>query len=334
MVPFEVVREVQHSRWEYNHRCIMRCLATQRPVRGTHAGFCDLFVPLAVQGRVEAALMAGPFAISYPTSHEITQRWSTIGHPRASLSDPTFVRYLSASLRVLTLKGSLVDVFEKLLVRFGQALSDAPDSARLAEECEALSHELAEARAVERLWEMTRSLIDDRTSREWAGAVMRDPLLRMGLKAPPRHALVGLVRERGQETDPIDEALRRHALQRGLTELARRRQNAVCGQVGSHGAVLLACDAGNRNRVALERLASEATELARRLGLRLHVGVALGRPRSALPDVYRAALAAAERGLSREVPLSFTEGREPSSRTALSSLRASLADSVSAGSVV
>ena len=120
-------------------------------------------------------------------------------------------------------------------------------------------------------------MVDERTARTWWTGLQRDPLARMGMKRPPKHALVGLVLGTGQDNDPVGEALRRIAFQRACVGFARSRGHVVSGRVGDRGITLLPDDAeaGGRARAHLVDLATRVAAIARRFELKLHVGIAL-----------------------------------------------------------
>src|SRR5262249_15593591 len=159
---------------------------------------------------------------------------------------------------------------------------------------------------------VARSMVDDRTAERWWTPIMADTLTRLGMNSPPRHAVVGLLRGRPDEPDPIDEALRRHAFQRAAAGLARSWGALVCGRVGDHRIVLLSAGPGRRARSALSDLATRATKEAQGFGFHLHAGIAIGSGTQSLADRYRAALAAADRALFRREPLAIApESAEP-----------------------
>jgi AraC-like DNA-binding protein len=125
--------------------------------------------------------------------------------------------------------------------------------------------------------------------------------------------------------DPLDALLRRAAFQRACVGLARRCGHLVCGQVGDRGFTLLPDSAasGESARAELTDLARQAAEVGRRFRLALHAGIAPSGGGS-LPLSYRAALAAAEKALSRGSSLELAETRAETSSHGLRNVRASL----------
>jgi AraC-like DNA-binding protein len=326
VIDFEVSLRAELPRWRYNTKVLGRARAERRTILGEHAGFHDLFVPI-VGKTVEHFLVAGPFLRKRPTSADIAERWFAISHTRASLADSAFVRYMSATLATLTLEAHLLGAFRKLMECLAHALSGVGDAEKLARQWDSLLRQLLEARSADRMWEVARSMVDDRTAQRWWTPIMADTLTRLDLKSPPRHAIVGLLRGRPDAPDPIDEALRRHAFQRAATRLTRGWGGLVCGRVGDHGIVILAAGAsgGSRARASLADVAARASEAAKRFGFRLHCGIAAGSETQALPDRYRAALAAADRALFRREPTAIApDAAEPASRN-LTQLRIRLA---------
>src|SRR6185295_15058075 len=91
--------ELEHGvegRYPYNEQCIARVLATKKTVRGEHQGYSDLFVPVLVDGSVEALIITGPFLRSRPTSASILAKWRNLTGRRGHPADPEFAWYFSA----------------------------------------------------------------------------------------------------------------------------------------------------------------------------------------------------------------------------------------------
>src|SRR5262249_9756323 len=158
-------------------------------------------------------------------------------------------------------------------------------------------HRLLQARSDQRMWENARSMVDERTTHAWLTPLMRDPLVWLGMKAPPQHVIVGLPMARKDEVDPIDEALRHRAFQRAAMKLPRKTASVTCGQVGARGFLLLSAFSGRgaRARAALADLAARATDCARGFGFRLHTGIAESVDGQSLATRYRVAVSAAEK---------------------------------------
>ncbi|HEV8247088.1 MAG TPA: AraC family transcriptional regulator, partial [Polyangiaceae bacterium] len=326
MFGFEIEHRSELPRWAYNEECLARAQREQKPVLGKHSGFHDLFVP--VPGHPDLTLVTGPFALSRPTSAEIAERWRPIARSRESLSDPSFSRYLAATLAALTLDGPYYPMFEALLTSLAKLLAGEGDLEQLHQEQDRLKDALLATRKAERIWEMARNMLDDRTAERWLTAIARDPLEALGLERAPQHAVVCLLRPISPNADPIDDALQRDAFQRAVTESALA-ESLVCGRVSDHGVVFLAALAsqGVRARAQLTEVARRTSETARRFGFALHAGIALALPGASLPARYRAALAAADTALVRGTALVLASDRSEASHRKLGRLRAALAES-------
>jgi AraC-like DNA-binding protein len=332
--PIHVVPDVTHfeyhygaapGRWAYNERCLTRAARDKRTVVGEHAGFFDLFAPIADGGIV----VAGPFAKARPTAIDVRRRWQLLTGSHVRMSDPAFCQYLAATLSTLTLEGPTLEAFERLTTCFAASLGTKGDAAALAREADAQRRLLSSARMAERMWEAARTMVDERTSPTWAVEAFGE-MSRLGIEHFPEHAVVGLVVGRRAEADPLDDALRRDALFCACVTLARQRGNVVCGKVGDHGALFLVDDSRPRARThaALVDLVGRAADLARRLGLSLHAGIAQRCERAPLSALYRAALAAAERALSERLPVVSGQPEEERSSDRLRALRRELGASV------
>jgi len=327
---FESEHGVQSRRWAYNRRCFEEVLRRGKTLRGQHAGFWDLFVPVKDASGVRAVLVAGPFATQRPTSADILERWFSLTGYKGRMTDPAFAHYVSATLSTLTLEGELCEMFEGLMDCFARLVGGGGDPEFLAKRAEALREKLQVARSVEAMWEAARSMVDERTTSTWDAPEQWRERGGLGIAKVPEHVVVGLLLGSAREADPLDDRLRRDTFQRASVELARRQGRVVCGQVGNHGVTFLVDHAGSRDRTRarLTDLSSRAAVLARRFGFKLRAGISTATEGVSLPARYRTALVAAEMALSRDEPVVFSQPRSGHSRKDLRKLRMNLAQSV------
>jgi AraC-like DNA-binding protein len=312
----EVAHGVLGERHRYNARAMQSAKRSRKLVRGEHAGASDLFVPIILGGRVPAILVTGPFSRAWPTSEEVLSRWHAItgrqGHP----SDPQFASYVATTLETLVLEGGLALSFERFVVCFTRLIAGREAAAPLVAEADSLREKLEGARFVDRTWEAASSMIDEGTALAWSSAARHGDLERLGVDKMPDRVLVGLVVGRSGETDPVDEALRRHAFQRACVDLARRRGEVISGRIGDHGVTFLSAESGSseRRRTKLVDLAERAAALAKRkFGLDLYAGLSTLPSGVALSAHYQTALGATEVALSRgeRIVLSSADVRGP-----------------------
>src|SRR5262249_14731586 len=179
-------------------------------------------------------------------------------------------------------------------------------------------------------WAAARSMLNERTTQSWASPDQARPLWELGLKRVPEQVLVGLLTAGSHDNDPLEALLRRHHFQRACAALARKIGGVIAGQVGDQGVVCLTDDAGSETRVRgrLTDLANRVSALARRLGLKLHVGIAQPTREKSLASRYLAAYGAAQMALSRGVSLVYGERRSDHSAKHLRELRRELTESV------
>jgi AraC-like DNA-binding protein len=209
------------------------------------------------------------------------------------------------TLKTATLEGDQLDAFEDLVSCLATLLVGEGDVERLAAQVLSLRERLDDVRYVERMWEAVRTIIDERTFRAWLSPARARALALMRADRLPQHAVVGLMLGRERGTDPVDDLLRRDAFLRACVDAYRRKGNVLCGRIGDHGLVLLVNEsgAGARVRSRLGDIAERAASLAKRFGLRLHLGASDPDDGEALPRRYQSALAAAEQALSQGRPL-------------------------------
>jgi len=319
---FEDEHGVESRRGPYNERHFAKVHRSKKSILGEHAGFHDLFVPVIAGGRVVAVLVVGPFLVARPTSSDVLSRWRVLtgrqGHP----SDPQFAAYLGATLATLVLDGERITTFERLTSCLASLLAGEGDAGALTSRAHALGAELERVRIVERTWDAVSSMVDDRSARRWLSAYRAYGLRDLGLPRAADSVLVGLVSRETPDRDPVDEAVRRDAVQREAVHLARRRGDAIAGRVGDHGVVLLAA-AGGKGRRLLD-LADRTARAARKLGLSLHFGSSSADSSHALSVGYQVALAAAESALTRGIHIEHADPRAKRPDTSLRRLRAEL----------
>ena len=329
VIAFESENGVEERRKPYNDSSFARVRREKKVFHGEFAGFHDVFAPIQDETGVRAIFVAGPIAIARPTSADLLQRWYALSGSQGRLTDPVFAHYLSTTLATLTLEGPLFAAFERLMACFVGLVGGQGAPEVLAAESADLREKLLEARAAERHWETVRSMVNERTAHTWFAFDQSQQLARIGLHRVPEQVVVGLVLGSADTEDPIDDVLRRNAFQRACVATARKLGDMLCGQVGDHGVVFLVDYVGSAasTRAKLTDLATRAAQVARRFGLRLHVGISQG-AQSGLPARYHAALAAAEMALSQGRSLVYGEPRSEHSMRDLRKLRSKLGESL------
>jgi AraC-like DNA-binding protein len=285
-------------------------------------------VPIVAEDEVVAVLVTGPFAVARPSGKDILERWRGLTGRQGHLADPQFAAYLPMTLSTLVLEGSRAKTFERLVVLLARLLAGAGSAGEIMNELDALRVELEPARFVERQWEAVRTMVDDRASQTWASMSHAYELKGLGLSRMPDHVLVAFSASLDHDAEPVDEAVRRHALQRRSVDLAREMGDVVAGRVGDHGVVFLSAARGSdeRKRQKLVALAERASAVARRdFGLSLHLGACVTAPSLAPSRSYEAALAAAESALAGGALLKTADVEARAPATPLRQLRRDLA---------
>jgi len=312
LLDFEAEHGIETERFAYNQRCLARAKKQRATVVAHFAGFTDFFVPVRVNGRTEAVLVTGPLTTARSSSTDVLARWRSLtgrqGHP----ADPEFAHYLASTLSTLVLEGKRALTFQRLLELLTRLMGSEGPADEVFTQIEQLHVELREARRVERIWDVVRMLVDERTSRIWGSPMREVERASLGLVRLPEHVLVGLFVSRQRDADPVDELIRRDALQRTCAELARASHNTASGRVGEHGISFVCAGSSStqRTRRKLLDLADETSVIARRrFGLGLHFGISL--LPLALSRQYQMALGAAETALSQGVAMVHAEEDAP-----------------------
>jgi AraC-like DNA-binding protein len=302
VIAFEVEHGHDRERVAHNARKMAEACRRRKTVRGEHAGLSDLFVPIIIRDRAVAVLATGPFATSRPSSADVLDRWRFLTGRQGQPGDPEFAAYLSATLAVLVLEGPDLPRFEELLGCFALLMSGERRADDLMNRVEVLQRRLEQIRLPERMWQMARTMVDDRSPNTAVRYTDKNALRLLGLTRAIDHVVVGLTRSRKPIADVVDEAIRRNAFQRAAVELARKEGEALSGKVGDHGIVLLTGAAQAKKRRALA-LAHKLAAIAGRFGFSLHVGVSASEGDIPPSRTYQSALGAGESALSQNLAL-------------------------------
>ncbi|HEV8244353.1 MAG TPA: helix-turn-helix domain-containing protein, partial [Polyangiaceae bacterium] len=330
VIPFELEHGLDTDRSVYNGRQIAKARRRRAAVRGTYLGFSDLFVPVVIDGEVEAVLVVGPFLLARPTSSEIAARWRRIAGRTGLPGDPAFGTYASATLSTLVLDDEHFDNFERLMICLAGLLSGQGKADALANEAELLIVKVRQTRFVDRTWDAARSMVDDRFPSAWTSAARRSDLYNLGLPRAPDHALVGLCVSASPGTDPLVEIVRRDGLQRRAVDLAYRHGEQIAGQLGDQGVFFLSCTTGTlqRKKQKLGEWAERIGRVARRdFGQAIHFGAGVPRDSAPLSFAYQWALGAAESAIAQGTNIVFAEPAK-NERYGLAELRRELAHAV------
>jgi AraC-like DNA-binding protein len=323
VIGFEFLHDKDQHRWRYNARCLRKARRNV-VVLGEHAGFSDFWVPVGKIADSWGTLVVGPFATRRPTSGDVLTRFRWLTGSQGRLGDPSFSHYLSMTLGTLTLEGALLHDFQRLLVCLSRLFEGSVDDDHLAGDIAVLRSKLLAARFAERMWDEASAMVDERTAR--MNSASAGALQRLGLERLPEHVVVGLLLGRQDVSDPVDEVIRRDAYQRACVTLMRKRGGVACGRIMDHGVLLLVDDprTGARQRAKLVEVGERAAALAKRFGLRLHLGVSPSEPKAPLWRRYQMALSAAEKALSQGVSLVHTDSAWGSGTSSLARLRKEL----------
>ncbi|HEV8244524.1 MAG TPA: AraC family transcriptional regulator, partial [Polyangiaceae bacterium] len=323
---FELEHGAETERQKYNRRMFARAIKQRKVLRGEHAGYSDLFVPIVARGKTVAMLVTGPFSLSRPSAGEILARFRRLTGRQGHLADPEFDSYLAAALSTLVLDRGGAQNFERLTGYLGQLLAGEGDADELANRAEAIHLELAAVRSVEQMWDAVRTMVDDRFPRTWSSAFRLWNLRVLGLSRAPDQALLALGVSRRPASDPVDEVVRRDAFQREAVGLARATGELVAGRVGDQGVVFLSSAVGSARakKQRLLEILEQASSLGRRFDLELSFGASVASPATRLSRKYQAALGAAQAALGQGAKVVFAESGASAPISPLRDLRRGL----------
>jgi AraC-like DNA-binding protein len=302
IIRFETEHGLSAQRNAYNERLFAAVHKMRAAVRGEHAGYADVFVPVVVRKDAIGILVAGPFATAAPTADGVLERWRWLTGRVGHLADPEFALYLRETLAIAILDARQAHALERLLDCFARLMAGQGRADEHANEGNLMRLELERARFAERAWYAVRTMIDERSPRSYFTATNALELGKLGLDRTVDHVLVGLMVGQGAGPSSVDDLIRRHLFQRRAVEIARTMGGALAGQVGDHGVVFLCSTRGTAaaKRRRVHDVALRAAAVARRdFNFTLHFGAASVGESMLLSHSYHHALAAAETALAR-----------------------------------
>jgi AraC-like DNA-binding protein len=326
LVPFEIAHGRETQRWKYNELLFRAVRDDKRAHLGSHAGLSDWFVPIVSKGQVAATIVVGPFSTRPPTAADLQDRWRWLTGAQGHPADPEFRAYLEAALGTLRLDSDETAALQRLLLCLAELMAGEGMADRLLNEVHRLGARLARAREPDRMWDLTRSMLDERSLRTHYSAARAWDLAQIGLERSPDQALVGLILD-AEHGHPVGRAVSRYEFQRACTELAREEGETIAGQVGDNGVVFLlgVKGAARKKEAKLVAVAQRAARLARRrFGMTLHLGASTA-PATTLDRSFQAALAAAETALSQRARLVLDHVATPAPGQPLRALREEVA---------
>jgi AraC-like DNA-binding protein len=326
VLAFEYEHGKDHARAVYNGRCLERVVRTKKPVRGEHGRYVDLFVPIIAKKKIVGVLVVGPFALRRPTAVDVLGRWKSLTRREGHPADPDFGAYLAAALSVLVLEGKRSVIFERLLGCLATLMGGEGAADALMNEIEGLRAELMPTREADRARDIVAEIVDHSSLRSPHSGPRQNDLRDLGLTRPTDHVLVGLTVNSAADPDPVDEVIRRDALQRESFEVGRRIGDALAGRVGDHGVVVLCASSGSaqKKRQKVRDLSEKVALIAHRFGLTMHFGASPWSESDPLSRSYQAALAAAESALMAGTRIEIGEPGAHRTRRSLRHLREEL----------
>jgi AraC-like DNA-binding protein len=279
---------------QYTGRMLEEAVRRRSIVAGRNGGYEDRFAPIVIGSKVVAVLVVGPFWRAPRQASAIREAWRALTGRDTRRADPELARYVAMALSMLALNDAQIQELERLITSLVALVSGEGRADDRMNEIEAAQFALGRARYPERTWELLHDVLDDEALRSPHGGARGNDLRDAGLPRLSDHVIVGLSSSRA-EGDFVEEALRRHALQRRAAELARATGYAVSGRVRDHGVVLL-CGAGGpqaRRRQRALDLGERVAAAGRALGFDVYLGLSPVDKAAPIGPAYHAALGAA-----------------------------------------
>jgi AraC-like DNA-binding protein len=298
------------ARATHNSESLEEVRRTRRSKLATFRGFHDLYVPILVDGKCVAALVAGPFLLQPPTADQIIESWSGLHGRAAERFDRELADYARAVVGIPVLAAKPVAAFRELLEILARAIPGRPNLPR-------------DARRVVQLRNNVFSSMPG--ARQFKAAVMLDPVSNsyflegkltdweineLGIRHMP-NAVIAVMPKRTEARvhDAVSSLVEANTFQRQAAELSSELGEALAAPLEDYGAYFLYYVPPRRSPsgqklAVVERARDIAARLGRALGQQVTVGVGgLAAHATELPGRGRDAVVALQLATERQTSL-------------------------------
>jgi AraC-like DNA-binding protein len=276
------------------------------PILAKLGGFCELLVPVIEKGKVQAAVIVGPFADHVMTDKELKQLWLAAkgSHDAASRYDYNY--FCRTLLGIPLLQGQALEHFREFVDLFAQSLAGEANQEILNSRMREIFLETFTRSFYHENW-AERIIRQDRFYQYiWKdGVVTHWERAEMGITYIPNRILA-FMPSVARARSAMD--LKRLALrfQGAALKFAAKRGDVAAGRLGDYGALLIhaPAPATGEDAEAVRNLAREFKQFVEKtLGCEVFCGVGPRKDKTQLYESYSGAVSAVHKAAEAGKPL-------------------------------
>lgn len=227
------------QRWDNNSKGLAKVAKTKKSTMTRLEGFCDLFVPVVIDGKAVAAVVAGPFLDHELSLSEFRQIWLSTGGSHDAAFSNDFSYFCRVLLDTPVLEGPALHAFRSFTELFAQSLSGERPAAELTAKMEGIFY----ANICRSFYHLTWT---DRIVRQhryfqasWrSGRVTEWEQRELGIQSVPQR-VIACVPAVETLRSPLDIQIQANRFQRAALHFAATRDDVAVGRHADHAVLLL-----------------------------------------------------------------------------------------------
>jgi len=266
----------RRERESYNHAMLAKVGRTRRTEIGQFGGLHDLFVPIVIGRRCDAALVAGPFLMNEPTPSWIVREWSALRGNAPDRTDPELATYVRAMLGLSRFEGNDLAALKELLAVLAKAVTGRPP--RSAARIDRLRSEVFGPLVSSRQSKASRMLDPSHNGSRHKGVLSEDEIDELGIREIPNSVVAVMPAwADARERDAVTALVESYTFQRRAAELAARFEGTLGAPLEDYGAYFLfrtpdGTNPARRHLFVADRARAIANLLERELGFAIIAG--------------------------------------------------------------
>ncbi len=319
-IAFHEAYRLASDRTQYNARNMAAVRSSGKTLETELGGYCDVTVPIMVQGECEGLLVAGPYLKAELGAEDIRRQWAELRGSRARPFDSDLVAYARAALRTPVLDSAGSAAFHEFLELVGALFTDERDDRAVNQRIGELGRKHF-ARLPRALLDKTALFLDPVMGAGWREGLRPWDKVELGLHEAPNVALAVLPsRGSGGSEDTLELLVQANRFQIACVEFAKKLPEALCARLSETGALFLLHVSPGLSRTRRRLLLRDRAEAIRtfvRKQFATEAVIGVGNVVENVQELHHSAeqaVYAMQLGLHRELPLLLYEDEAKAER--------------------
>lgn len=282
---FEIFYGCESLRDQYYRSTMEQAAREGRMIIGRLHGFCDLVYPVAADETGRTFLLAGQFSSMPPTWEALCESWQSITGREAASANPDFVRFVKMALQLPIVREPVLEGLERLCELFGQFITRSGMAPDHHQQVDAIRRDVFVKHWPNTDWVYSAVSSEKFRLTPWyhEGSLAEWMREEMKISRLPTTVMALMPLDApDEERDTVQLMVRNFSLQRELIRATFDMPQTAANQLGDYG-VFFVTSADPRKspaaaRAELRDRAREMQDIARKLGIRVVVGIGPAAP--------------------------------------------------------